>query len=257
MNPLRHKPGYVSPDQLRGAFGVLSQIKLRTYQLMGIRPGHKVLDAGCGIGGDLLPLFRLVGEDGEVHGVDHDPEMFLIADKNPSFVYNQIHIRQADVMALPYPDGYFDSVRCDRVLQHVEDPSIALREFHRVLKKGGRLVISDTDWSSISVDCPERHLERAMRDFLAWEGVASGWFAKAAPRASYEAGFRGIDTEIVALHSRGHNPEPNSTMWEIEERAVRQGAVTREQMDRWRNYYSAGLSSTNIIITSAKKSAFV
>lgn len=224
---------------------------------MGVKPGHKVLDAGCGIGGDLLPLFRLVGDDGEVHGVDHDPEMLLISDKTLSSVHNKIHIKQADIMALPYPDEYFDSVRCDRVLQHVRDPSIPMREFHRVLKKGGRLVVSDTDWASISVDCPERHLERAMRDFLAWEGVASGWFAKAAPRAFYEAGFRGIDTEIVALHSRGHSPEPNSTMWEIEERAVRQGAVTREQMDRWRNYYSAGLSSTNIIITSGKKSAFI
>lgn len=251
--PLRNKPGYASPDQLRGAFGVLSEIKVRTYQRMGLKPGHRVLDAGCGIGADLPPLLHLVGPTGEVHGVDHDPEMLLNVDIDPHCV----HINVASVMALPYPENYFDSIRCDRVLQHVQDPAAALSEFFRVLKPRGTLVVADTDWGSISVDCPERPLERAMSDFLTWEGVESGWFARAAPRLFYEAGFRGIDTETVALHSRGQPADPNSTMWEIEERAVRQNAVFRSEMDRWRSYYSAGFSSTNVIITSGKKSVLI
>lgn len=254
---LRSNPGYASPDQLRAAFGVLSEIKLRTYQRMGVRPGHRVLDAGCGIGVDLPPLLHLVGPTGEVHGVDHDPEMLLNIDKTGRFVHIGVHVQEASVTALPYSDGYFDSIRCDRVLQHVQDPAAALSEFFRVLKPRGTLVVSDTDWGSISVDCPERPLERAISDFLKWEGVASGGFARAAPRLFYEAGFRGIDTEAIALHSRGQPADPNSTMWEIEERAVRQNAVSRSEMDRWRSYYSAGLSSTNVIITSGKKSALI
>jgi ubiquinone/menaquinone biosynthesis C-methylase UbiE len=53
-----------------------------------------------------------------------------------------------DVTALDFPEGNFDGVRCERVLQHLSDPDGAIKELTRVTRPGGRVCVIDTDWTS-------------------------------------------------------------------------------------------------------------
>ena len=70
----------IDADYLRRAATLLKELKETTYRRMEIRPGHRLLDAGCGPGVDTLPLAALVGEEGRVVGVDADPAMLAEAE---------------------------------------------------------------------------------------------------------------------------------------------------------------------------------
>jgi ubiquinone/menaquinone biosynthesis C-methylase UbiE len=74
---------------------------------------------------------------------------------------------RGDVSALDFPDASFDAVRCERVLQHVDDPDRAIVELGRVTRPGGRVCLVDTDWESIAVDGLPADLVDAARAHLA------------------------------------------------------------------------------------------
>jgi SAM-dependent methyltransferase len=95
--------------------------------------GALILDAGCGVGGGL----RWLAEFGAPVGVDwHPVAAQYAAQVSP-------RVARASVQALPFPEGRFDVVASFEVLYHlaVADDVAALREFARVLKPGGWLVV--------------------------------------------------------------------------------------------------------------------
>jgi SAM-dependent methyltransferase len=99
-------------------------------------PPGTVLDAGCGTGRYSIVL---ADRGHEVIGVDQSGAMLDIARKKlPSGDF-----REGDLTALPLPGRSVDAVVCALALVHVPDVASTLREFARVLRPGGRLVISD------------------------------------------------------------------------------------------------------------------
>ncbi|MCA9283782.1 MAG: bifunctional demethylmenaquinone methyltransferase/2-methoxy-6-polyprenyl-1,4-benzoquinol methylase UbiE [Phycisphaerales bacterium] len=113
----------------------------KAVALVGIAPGDRVLDVACGTG-DLSEAFARAGA--LVTGVDFTEPMLEIArrkvarrsdlDRRPDY-------RQGDAMNLAFPDRSFDVVSIAFGLRNVAEPARALREFHRVLRPGGRLVV--------------------------------------------------------------------------------------------------------------------
>jgi len=104
------------------------------------RPGEHVLDAGCG-SGRLIPVAcEKIGPNGSLVELDFAAGMLEIGrhkhyDGNVTFVLGDAH-------ALPLPDKDFDKVIALALLPHLDDKAGALREFHRVLKPGGLLIIA-------------------------------------------------------------------------------------------------------------------
>jgi len=94
--------------------------------------GKRVLDVGCGLG-TYVKKMRAFSQ--EVYGVDVDPEKVAEASQTLP------NIQLAPAEKLPFPDGFFDVVLLHEVIEHVEDDRQAIREAHRVIKKGGRVVI--------------------------------------------------------------------------------------------------------------------
>jgi SAM-dependent methyltransferase len=97
--------------------------------------GGLVLDAGCGrsLFTEIRPdwPFRIVAGD-----VDHD----LIASRRAEFPGVRWLLSHADV--LPFRDGRFDALFAGELIEHLDDPTRGLREFRRVLKPGGRLILT-------------------------------------------------------------------------------------------------------------------
>lgn len=107
------------------------------------RPGEVVLDLGSGAGVDVLLAARRVGPAGRAIGVDFTPEMVERARRNAA-AFPNAEFHHAPIERLPLPDASVDVVTSNCVVNLSADKAAALREAHRVLRPGGRFVVSDT-----------------------------------------------------------------------------------------------------------------
>lgn len=127
-----------------------TRYKTINYDLLQIQPGMQILDVGCGIGLDLLPLAERVGLEGMVIGVDHEPALVQRAAE-ASAAHANVRVTAGKAEALPFAHRSFDGVRADRVLQHLAQPETALAEMWRVLRPGGVLALVEPDWKMVGL----------------------------------------------------------------------------------------------------------
>lgn len=128
----------------------LQAFKQRTFDALNLEPGKRVLDVGCGPGGDLLDLARRVLPGGSVIGVDASATMVMEAQRRiaAAGLGEAVQAMQVDAARLPFVDGSFAAARSERVLQHLEDPVAVLAEMVRVVAPGGEVLATDPDWPS-------------------------------------------------------------------------------------------------------------
>jgi arsenite methyltransferase len=167
--------------------------------LADINTGETVLDLGSGGGIDVFLASQKVGKNGKVIGVDMTPEMVETAEKNASEAgYKNVEFRIGEIENLPINDGLIDVIISNCVINLTTDKSTAYSEAFRVLKPGGRILVSDL--------VSEGYIPLDMRkNFQAWSECIAG----AIDKDRYldiikEAGFR--DVEIVKSH---YFTEPN------------------------------------------------
>ncbi|MEV0522431.1 methyltransferase domain-containing protein [Streptomyces sp. NPDC050439] len=106
---------------------------------LGLRPGGRVLDAGCGTGRALPALREAVGPSGVVLGADLTPAMLEAATRAGRD--REGHLLLADVSRLPVRDASLDAVFGAGLISHLADPAENLRELRRVVRPGGILAL--------------------------------------------------------------------------------------------------------------------
>ena len=112
--------------------------------LASLVAGEVVLDLGSGGGIDCFLASEKVGPDGQVIGVDMTPEMIARARANArGGGYTNVDFRLGEIEALPVADASVDAILSNCVLNLSPERSQVLHEARRVLKPGGRMIISD------------------------------------------------------------------------------------------------------------------
>lgn len=106
-------------------------------QWIDVSPGIRILDVGCGTGGNLQMLTRY----GQAYGLDINPIAVDLARRRPL-----PNLMQASGLSLPYPDRSFELVTIFDVLYHrwIISDERAISELYRVLKPGGWLLLTDS-----------------------------------------------------------------------------------------------------------------
>jgi ubiquinone/menaquinone biosynthesis C-methylase UbiE len=120
-----------------------AHITARMLALTQPRPGDRVLELACGVGGPGFEAAPLVGPAGEVVVSDVAPEMTEIAAARAArFRLDNLATRVLDLERIDEPDHSFDVVLCREGLMLVPDPRQASREIRRILRPEGRVAVS-------------------------------------------------------------------------------------------------------------------
>jgi arsenite methyltransferase len=185
-------------EQLEVAYRARDILRRRelVYTALGPQAGERILDVGCGPGFYVADLLERVGSSGFVVGIDSSPQMLALAADRCAGSEN-VTFLEGDATALPDAGGEFDAALSVQVLEYVNDVDGALTEIGRSLRPGGRLVIWDVDWTTVSWHTADP--ERMRRALQVWDGhLADSALPRTLAARLRRAGF---DDVVVEGHA--------------------------------------------------------
>jgi ubiquinone/menaquinone biosynthesis C-methylase UbiE len=179
-------------EVIYGTRDVLRRRRL-VLDALSAAPGERILDVGCGPGFFVAELLDQVGGEGFVAGVDPSTAMLALSARRVEGAPN-VSLCEAPATALPFGDGAFDAAISVQVLEYVEDVPLALSELRRVIRPGGRVVLWDIDWETLSMHTADP--ARMARVLEAWDRhLMHRSLPRTLPRLLREAGFTGVGLE--------------------------------------------------------------
>jgi ubiquinone/menaquinone biosynthesis C-methylase UbiE len=162
--------------------------KRRSFSLLEIKSGQRILELGGGTGDDARALAVLVGPQGRVDCVDNSQAMVDEARKRVAGSGLPVFFQVGDAHHLSFADNAFAASRSDRMFMHVEDPSQSLREMIRVTRPGGLVLVYEVDFETLVIDAPDRVLARKIMN-TGTDGFRNGWLGRHIPALFREAGL--------------------------------------------------------------------
>ena len=153
---------------LEAVYRIRDALQRRQLVRAALNPtaGERILDAGCGPGFYCHEIAAEVGASGTVVGVDSSGPMLALAEQRCAAQPN-VALRLGDVASLPVDDGELDAALCVQVLEYVPDTIEALSEMRRTLRPGGRIVVWDIDWATLTIQSHDT--ARTARILRAWD----------------------------------------------------------------------------------------
>jgi demethylmenaquinone methyltransferase/2-methoxy-6-polyprenyl-1,4-benzoquinol methylase len=146
-----------SLPQIRQAYDTLSRfyklaevsersLRRRGLELLSAKSGEKVLEIGFATGSALVEIAAAIGEKGRACGIEIAPRMIELTKERlqKAGLEKRVSLCQGDARRLPYSDRQFNAIYISGTLElfDTSDIPVVLTEIKRVLKKGGRLVVS-------------------------------------------------------------------------------------------------------------------
>ena len=166
--------------------------------IAGLQEGEAVLDLGSGGGLDCFLAAKKVGPSGRVVGLDMSADMIQLARRNARSVgAENVQFRLGEMEEMPFPDGSFDVIISNCVINLSPDKDAVLRECYRVLKPGGRLRVSDIVWT-------REPGEKERSDLASWTACVAG----ALTEADYASKLRAAGFREVRVEQKGDPGTP-------------------------------------------------
>ena len=172
--------------------------------------GDVVLDLGSGAGIDVLLAAQRVGESGRAIGIDMTPEMIEKARKNAAEAgAKNVEFRLGEIESMPVEDESVDWIISNCVINLAPDKDSVFREAYRVLKPGGKLLVSDI---------VANHLPKWLRSTISnWANCISG----ALPEDQYLDAIRRAGLDEIQVFSKS----PYAKIGKAEVASIKVGAL--------------------------------
>lgn len=249
-------------DYLLKTLNVTKNIKSRSYQLLHLENGQKILDLGCGNGYDTIEIAKIAGHKSLVVGLDHDANMLKTAkDIRAQTNLTNIEYVLSEASCIPFENNTFDAIRIERVFQHLEDSFTVMHEVERVLKPNGRLVIIETDWMGLSLLVEETVIERKIIKYLTDKFIKNGHASRNLIKYLEQYQFANIELDTATIPIENFQvADEYIKLSKISQNAYNDLAITEDEYNRWtslinkyqsNNYFKGSISI--ITVSSIKK----
>lgn len=166
-----------------------------------LHPGERLLEIGCGVGA-VLALIARAHPQARLSGIDISAEQIAGARRHLAEQgLSGIELVVGDGASLPWPDGHFDRVRLAWVVEHLREPQAVLAEARRVLRPGGSIHLTETDYGSLRVSPPDPAIEALLAAFVAHFNRHGN--AHAGPSLGpllEQVGFASVSVEMAGIH---------------------------------------------------------
>lgn len=188
-----------------------AQAKIPQYSIsdetskLQIAAGSKVLDAGCGTG----VLTRYIHDNFpaiDIEGFDYSPVRVDEAQKRIANSPYKINFFQDNIQQMSRPDESYDVIVSRYVIEHLENPKLAIKEMARLLKPGGMLYIIDFDGIFINLYSSNDRFNFLLEKIKA-SFKSDLYIGRKLPSYFHDAGLVDIDFDVSAVQFKGNDAE--------------------------------------------------
>jgi len=203
---------------------------------IGLAPGMRCCDLGCGMGYVLPLLAARVGQSGEVVGVDKDPSALKWASsRTASIGFSDVQLIQAEVNKPPLKLGQFDLTYCRDLLMHVPDPVATVKQMIALTRPGGVVAAQEFDngtWDHY----PEFGAFKTFKEILFAVFSATGVEARMGRRLYYVFCEAGLGADVTGWISvrRTNDPaylSPVYVLVSLRQRIIDLGLLTEAELN--------------------------
>lgn len=211
------------------------RVNMSVVEALAPQAGERILEVGSGTGEICRLLAPRLAPDGWAAGLDSSLEFSIIANSLASSSGMGLHICHlvGNAESLPMRSKIFDAASAVRLLLHVRDPEIVVGEMRRLVRPGGRIVLADWDFETVTVDHADRELTRRILNWRTDRQSGNNWSGRQLYRLACSAGLNHIEVDALVTIALDQEPALTHSLFRAAEAALNAGQISFEEYDSW------------------------
>lgn len=213
----------------------LHAVNQKLCETVAAKPGERLVEVGSG-SGILCRMFApQLQPGGWIVGVDISTEMSAQAQMYAlsEGIRNGIAFETSTAESLPYPEASFDGAIAARLLLHVANPDAVIQEMKRVVKPGGRVVVMDWDFETVTVDHPDQELSRRILHWRNDHHGGNNWSGRQLWRRMRAAGLQSLSVHPWVSVTHSETDGLTQSLWRAAQVACEGGAISPAEQEAW------------------------
>ncbi|WP_165553677.1 methyltransferase domain-containing protein [Kribbella capetownensis] len=226
---------FIERLELRGKDPTFVAYREAYVDAMDLPPTARVVEVGCGTGVVSRAIASRDGFAGTVTGVDQSRDFIAVAQRLAANegVGDRVEFAVGDAHKLDLPSASFDAAIAHTLVSHVRDPLAVLKQMARVIRPDGIVAVFDGDYASLTFDCADRDLGKAVEGALEAMIMSSSRVMRELPRLLPQAGLRLLVTQANVYAEIGTSTFMLNLAETYAPLIATQGLLPAAQVDEW------------------------